>query len=113
MHKLIILFDQPLGWGAFEQGWQKFLGLAEKMPGLRKEAVAEVEQLVYGPERQRYSKIHELYFDSRQDLETALQSEAGQAAGGWLHQFTHGRFVLLIAEHKEAKAEDFAQKRRG
>jgi uncharacterized protein (TIGR02118 family) len=112
MHKLIILFYQPLDWGAFEQGWQKFLGLAEKMPGLRKESVAEVGQLIYGPERQRYAKIHELYFDSLQHLETALRSEAGQAAGEWLHQFTHGRFLLLTAEHKEAKPEDFPQKTR-
>lgn len=107
MHKLVILFNQPLDWFAFEQGWQKFLAMVEKMPGLRKEAVSEVESLVYGAGDRRFLKIQELYFDSREELDTALQSEAGQAAGLWLHQFTKGRFVLFTAGHKEAKPEEF------
>ncbi|NOY98228.1 MAG: EthD family reductase [Chloroflexi bacterium] len=112
MHKLVILFDQPIDWQSFEQGWQKFMALAEKMPGLRKETVSEVGRLVFGSESQRYLKIHELYFDSREALEAALQSEAGQAAGKWLHEFSHRRFALLTAEHKEALPKDFKQKTR-
>ncbi len=113
MHKLTILFDQPLAWAAFEQGWQKFLGLAEKMPGLMKETVGETEQLVFGRELAHYAKIHELYFESRESLDAALQSEAGQAAGGWLQEFTCGHFTLLIAEHKEANPSEFKQATRG
>ena len=59
----------------FEQGWQKFLGLAEKMPGLRKEVVGDIDELVFGPPNMNYKKVQELYFDSREELETALKSD--------------------------------------
>ena len=107
MHKLVILFLPPFAWATFEQGWQKFLGLAERMPGLKKEVVGDVEQMVFGPPNMNYKKVHELYFESRQDLETALASEAGQKAGQWLHSFTQGHFLLMIAKHMEATPEQF------
>jgi uncharacterized protein (TIGR02118 family) len=110
MYKLLILFLQPLAWASFEQGWQKFLGLAEQMPGLRKEVVNDVDELVFGPSSMNYKKIHELYFDSREDLQAALNSEAGQKAGQWLHSFTQGRFLLMIAKHMEASPEQFKKK---
>jgi len=107
MYKLVIFFLPPLAWATFEKGWQKFLGMAEQMPGLRKEAVGDVEELVFGPPSMNYKKVHELYFDSREDLETALNSEAGQKAGQWLQSFTQGRFLLVIAKHMEAIPEEF------
>lgn len=107
MYKMVILFLQPFALVTFEQGWQKFLGLAEQMPGLRKEAVGDIDELVYGQPNMNYKKIHELYFDSREDLEAALASEAGQKAAQWLHSFTQGKFVLMIAKHMEATSEEF------
>lgn len=107
MYKLVILFLPPFAWATFEQGWQKFLGMAEKMPGLRKEVVSDIDQLVFGPPNMNYKKIHELYFDSREALETALTSEAGQKAGQWLHSFTQGRFLLMVARHMEATPDQF------
>lgn len=107
MYKLVILFLPPFAWSTFEQGWQKFLGMAEQMPGLRKEAVSDIEELVFGPPNMNYKKVHELYFDSREALETALTSEAGQKAGQWLQSFTQGRFLLMIAKHMEATPEQF------
>lgn len=87
------------------------MGLAEQMPGLVRETVGDVEQLLYGPELQRFAKIHELYFESREALEAALRSEAGQAAARWLHEFGRGRFLILIVEHKEATPADFKGQR--
>lgn len=112
MHKLTIFFYPPLQAKelAFQADWQKFMSLAEKMPGLRRETVSDVEQFVYGSQGHRYSKIHELYFDSRPALDAALASDEGQAAGAWLHKFTQKRFTLIIAEHKEASPEEFAKK---
>ena len=107
MYKLVILFLPPFAWASFESGWQKFLGLAEQMPGLRKEMVGDVDELVFGPPNMNYKKIHELYFDSREALETALKSEEGQKAGQWLHSFTQGRFILMVAKHMEATPEEF------
>ncbi len=48
MHKLIILFESLENEQAFQLGWQKFLGLAEKMPGLRRETVSRVAQRLFG-----------------------------------------------------------------
>ena len=107
MYKLVILFMPPLAWATFEQGWQKFLGMAEQMPGLRRETVGDIDQLVFGPPNMNYKKIHELHFDTREALEDALTSEAGQKAGQWLHSFTKGRFLLMVAKHMEATPEDF------
>ena len=110
MYKLVILFLPPLAWASYEPGWQKFLGLAEQLPGLRKEAVGEMEELLFGPPSMNYKKIHELFFDSREDLEAALKSEEGQKAGQWLQSFTQGRFSLMIAKHMEATPDQFKKK---
>jgi uncharacterized protein (TIGR02118 family) len=110
MYKLVILFLPSYAWSSFEQGWQKFLGMAEQMPGLRKEVVGDVDELVFGLPNMNYKKIQELYFDSREDLEAALRSEAGQKAGQWLHSFTQGRFLLMIAKHMEATPDEFKEK---
>lgn len=107
MYKLVIIFLPPLTWTTFEKGWQKFLGLAEQMPGLRKEVVSDIDELVFGPKSMDYKKIHELYFDSREDLEAALNSDAGQKAGQWLQSFAQGRFLLFIAKHMEATPDEF------
>ena len=69
--------------------------------------MGDIEELVFGPPNMNYKKVHELYFDSRADLETALASEAGQKAGQWLHSFTQGQFLLMIAKHMEATPEQF------
>jgi len=107
MYKLVILFLPPFAWATFEKGWQKFLGMAEQMPGLRKEVIGDNEELIFGPKSMNYKKIHELYFDSREDLDAALASEAGQKAGQWLHSFTQGQFLLMVAKHMEATPEEF------
>jgi uncharacterized protein (TIGR02118 family) len=110
MYKLVILFLPSFAWASFEQGWQKFLGLAEQMPGLRKEVVSDTEELIFGPPAMNYKKIQELYFDSREDLEVALKSDEGQKAGQWLQSFTQGRFLLMIAKHMEATPDQFKKK---
>ena len=72
MHKLVIVFLQSFtAPQTFAEGWQKFLGLAEQMPGLRKEVITEPDQVIFGPPNQKYRKVHELFFDSREDLDAA------------------------------------------
>ena len=109
MNKITIFFYPPLEdqEARFQSDWQTFMGLAEKMPKLRRETVSEVQQFIYGSQGHRYAKIHELYFDSRADLDAALNSAEGQATGEWLHKFTQKRFTLIIAEHKEALPAEF------
>lgn len=107
MYKLIILFESPLNAEAFQIEWQKFMRLAEKMPGLLSEVVSEVESVPFDPHGRAPVKIHELYFRDQTALENALRSPIGQEAGRRLHEFTSGRFVLLIARHMQAEAKDF------
>lgn len=107
MFKLVILFEQPLDEQEFQQKWQKFMGLAEKLPRLKREVVSRVQEVVYAPDGRQYTRLHELIFDSRDALEAALQSQAGQQAGQFLQAFTLGRMVLLTAEHMEAGEKDF------
>jgi uncharacterized protein (TIGR02118 family) len=107
MYKLLILFSHPYVEEPFIKGWQKFMGMAEQMPGLQKEAISEIDETVFAQPNASYKKVHELYFNSREDLEVALASEAGQKAGKWLHSFTNGRFSLMIAKHLEATSEEF------
>jgi uncharacterized protein (TIGR02118 family) len=109
MHKLVILFETPPDWLAFEAGWQTFMGLVEKMPGLRAETVSEVQTRPFDPLGRAYVKIHELLFADRPALDAAMRSPAGQEAGHWLHTFTGGRFVLLTARHMEAASKDFTK----
>ncbi|MCJ7585504.1 MAG: EthD family reductase, partial [Anaerolineales bacterium] len=95
---------------AFQLNWQKFLGLAERMPGLRRETVSRVERVLFGKSEGELVLIHELLFDSKEALEAAMQSPEGQAAGAYLQSFTGGRVVLLTAEHLEAGEKEFVKR---
>ncbi len=110
MHELIILFKPPDDEQTFQLNWQKFLGLAEKMPSLRRETIGRVERTLFGNPESGYTLVHELLFDSKEALEAAMASPEGQAAGKFLQSFTGGRVVLLIAEHLEAGEKEFVKR---
>jgi uncharacterized protein (TIGR02118 family) len=107
MYKMVILFEHPLDEQEFQENWQKFMGLAEKLPRLRREIVSRVDQTVHGTDGKQITRIHELIFDSKDALDAAMGSPAGQLTGQFLQAFTLGRFVLLTAEHMEAEEKDF------
>jgi len=107
MHKLIIIFTPQVDMEAFQSRWQTFLSLAEKMPGLRREVISQVQQTLVGGKDGPVEMIHELFFDSRQALDEALESPLGQAAGQWLQRFAGGQVTILISEHLEAGEGDF------
>lgn len=104
MYKVVILIENFEDWQSFEAEWPKFLLLAEKMPGLRREAISRVEHFLYGPVQ--VIKMHELFFDSFSGAEQALASPVGQAAGKLLQEMTRGRMTLFIAEHKQDEMEN-------
>ncbi len=103
MYKLIILIPPPFDNGAFYEQWPQFLHAAEQMPGLVRESSVHPHAHVFGP--YRLEILHELYFESLTDLEAALLSPEGQAAGDLLQRITNRRVTLLIAEHKEDSLE--------
>jgi len=71
--------------------------LSAQLPGLRYETNGEVMTKVFG--RQSFKTIHELYFDSMNDIQMALRSPIGQKAGQVLQAITENRVTLLIADH--------------
>jgi uncharacterized protein (TIGR02118 family) len=103
MEKLVIFIETPEDETALNDEWPLFLFLAERMPGLVKETTGHVEKMVYGAVS--YSRIHELYFNTMDDLKKAMASEEGRLAGAQLQKMTHGRLALMISDHNEDSLE--------
>jgi uncharacterized protein (TIGR02118 family) len=99
MHKLVIWIEPLEDWARFESDWPSFLRLVESLPGLKREATSRVEQFLYGAAQCRW--VHELFFDTLAEAESALASPQGQAAGRRLQQITGGHVSLFLADHKE------------
>ncbi len=104
MHKLVIMIESLDDTQFLEERWPEFLHLAEAMPGLQREASSRVEHFLFG--KTPYVQMHELFFNTRADMEKALVSVEGQRAGQLLQQMTGGRMALFFAEHKEDNMEN-------
>jgi uncharacterized protein (TIGR02118 family) len=109
MYKLVILIESAAGTATLDDNWPEFLRLAESMPGLTRETTTQVDRLLYGD--YEIGLIHELFFDSLEDLQRAMASPQGQAAGQTLQKITRGRMSLLMAEHKEDSIENLRKYR--
>ncbi len=81
MHKLVIWIEPLVEWSRFEAEWPEFLRLAEALPGLRREATSRVEHFLYGEARCRW--LHELFFDTLAEAESALASPQGEVSPDW------------------------------
>jgi uncharacterized protein (TIGR02118 family) len=103
MQKLVILIETPEDEAALNDEWPLFLFLAERMPGVIKETTSHIGKVVFG--NISYNRIHELYFDTPEDLKSAMSSEEGRLTGAQLQKMTHGRLTLLIADHNEDTLE--------
>jgi hypothetical protein len=88
----------------FDEMWPEFLHVSERMPGLIMEATCRVESTIYGDYNP--TLVHELYFNSVEDIKNAMKSPEGRSAGALLQQMTGGRMSLIIADHKEDKIEN-------
>ncbi len=109
MQKLIILIGPIADTLEFSEGWPDFLHHAEEMPNLVREATIRVHAKLYGDDE--ISMIHELFFDTQEDLQNALASPSGRLAGHILQKITNGQVTLLTAEHKEDDAENLRKYR--
>jgi len=104
MHKLVIMIEDLPDPDHFDLIWPDFLHISERMPGLIKEATCRVDSALYG--KHQPAMLHELYFESINDILAAMSSPEGQAAGGILQQITGGKMSLFIADHKEDDLEN-------
>lgn len=77
--KLVVLYTQPEDVAAFDDHYvNQHMPLVADVPGLVK---AETSKFVAAPDggEQTYFRMAELYFDSLDDLQSGLASEAGAA----------------------------------
>ncbi|MCY3572707.1 MAG: EthD family reductase [Chloroflexi bacterium] len=104
MVKFIILFRYPEDAAAFENVYQDFLGLVERMPHIQRRQVVHITGSPLGsPDAYR---ILELYFESTQQQQSALLSEIGQEAGKELQRLKRGSYELYFADvYEEAGAQ--------
>jgi uncharacterized protein (TIGR02118 family) len=104
MYKLIILIERPDDPLSFYDAWPSFLRQAEKMPGLVREATVHVSRILFG--NHPVYMIHELFFNTQNELQGAMISPQGQTSGQILQKITGGRMTLLVAEHREDDLEN-------
>lgn len=107
MFKLMILIEAQEDFFEFEKNWPKFLALAEKMPGLQHEVNSPVYTTLTGAFR--VTMIHELFFNTQDELRRAMSSPEGIAAGKMLQNITKGKVSLLFAQHLEDAYQNIAQ----
>ena len=95
MVKLTILYRQPTDEATFEARYNQNLALMEQMPGIRRRQACVVLGAPGG--KSPYRRILEFYFDDYEQLDSALLSPEGRAAGADLMQFARDS-ELIFAE---------------
>ena len=110
MHKLVIMVEELPDEVKFDEMWPEFLHVSERMPGLKMEATCRVESILFGSYHP--TLVHELYFDSVEDIKNAMRSPEGRTAGELLQRMTGGRMSLIIADHKEDQIENIRRYQR-
>jgi uncharacterized protein (TIGR02118 family) len=98
MVKLVVAYGPPEDPAAFDEYYAStHAPLAEKIPSLRRFEAGKVLGTPDGSAAPFYF-IAELWFDDVDQLQTAMASSEGQAAGGDVANFATGGATLMIAE---------------
>lgn len=105
MHKLVLVLRRTADPEALERQWsERFVPLAERMPGLRRVVVGRTSGAPGSiPNIQL---IHEFLFDDLEALRQAMTSPEGQRAGQALMGFAAESSELFFAEHLEMEVPD-------
>lgn len=96
MVKFMVLFLKPADSTRFEERYNHFLALVERMPSIRRRQVIHVLGSPLGDTP--IHRILEVYFDDYPALEESLKSSAGQEAGRELNLLPRDEFNMLFAE---------------
>jgi uncharacterized protein (TIGR02118 family) len=96
MVKFMIIFRKPADAETFENVYNDFLALIERMPGVQRRQVINVLGSPQG--ETTYHRILEVYYDEQAHMEESLRSKAGQEAGGELRRFPSGSVEMLFTE---------------
>lgn len=105
MIKFVILFHNPADPSSFEDAYNDFLALVERMPHIQRRQVNSILGSPLG-ETTLYRAL-EVYFDDNAQMSEALNSPPGQAAGSIImSRFPAGSFEFYFAEvYEEAGAQ--------
>lgn len=96
MIKFVVLFHHPTDIEFFENAYNDFLALTERMPDILRRQVAHALGSPGG--QAPYYRVLELYFESEGVMRDALTSPAGQEAGLELARFGEGKIQMMYAE---------------
>jgi hypothetical protein len=99
MYQLILLIPTSVDINAFDQVWPSFLEAAEQMPGLIRESVSRIDQVIFGQDY--FQRIYTFSFPDKNSLEKALVSKNGEKAGRIIHDLTGGKVTLVTADYQE------------
>jgi uncharacterized protein (TIGR02118 family) len=98
MVKLVVCYGAPEDPAAFDRHYaDTHIPLVEKIPNLRRFEAGKVLGTPDGSAAP-FHFLAELWFDSPQELEAAMGSAEGQAAGADVPNFASGGATLMIAE---------------
>ena len=95
MVKFSILFRKSADKN-FENIYNDFLALVERMPDVQRRQVNTVLGSPLG--EAQYYRILEVYFNDYEQMDASLRSPAGQEAGGELRRLVTGSFEMFFAE---------------
>lgn len=96
MIKFMILFGPPEDSESFENVYQDFLALIERMPNIQRRQVVHVTGSPQGAPK--VHRILEIYFDSTDAQTEALMSPMGQEAGKELMRLPADSYQLLLTD---------------
>jgi hypothetical protein len=94
--KFMICFREAAQVAAFENTYNDFLALIERIPNIQRRQVIHVTGSPLG--KPAYYRILEIYFETNELLQQSLLSPQGQEAGGELRRFPPGSFDVMYAE---------------
>jgi uncharacterized protein (TIGR02118 family) len=101
MVRLIALYSVPDDPDAFDEHYRDVHSpIVKRYPGLRELNLSKVEGV--GKRGAPYHLMAEMVFDSRADLDAALESDAGVESGKDLRNFAQAGVTLFVATDEPA-----------
>lgn len=96
MVKFMVLFAAPDDQDEFENTYNDFFALVERMPNITRRQVIDILGSPVGDTH--LFRILEVYFEDREMMDAALRSKPGQEAGDELRRFKPGSFEMVFAD---------------
>lgn len=96
MIKFVVMFRAAQDEDNFDNAYNDFLALVERMPDITRRQAIHVLGSPQGDAP--YHRGLELYFENQENLRASLMSVAGQEAGNELARFEDGSFDVFFSE---------------